>query len=243
MDKDGWATQLGADVWDEQFRVRLEHQLWVLSRDLLAQGQSVNLEWGHWARVERDEKRLGASSPGGGSQLHYLKVPLEALIERAECRNVSGEWTASPMTALTLKNGQRFLSLPTRRRSCCSTRRFSKVDLVELVSAAEAASSRCRRAVPQPRRVGDGGQYFPNVRGAPGRDPSNCLTPIAPSSGSRELEHPVGPRSALRAGGLRSPVAKAVATSEAPGRTTEARGAHSFRISPCQRPFGTGMVP
>src|SRR5665811_2586165 len=51
LDKDGWATQLGADLWDEEFRVRLEHQLWVLSQDLLARGQSVILEWGHWARV------------------------------------------------------------------------------------------------------------------------------------------------------------------------------------------------
>src|SRR5437667_4757169 len=51
LDKDGWATQLGADVWDEEFRVRLEHQLWVLSQDLLAQGQSVILEWGHERHV------------------------------------------------------------------------------------------------------------------------------------------------------------------------------------------------
>src|SRR5207245_4041905 len=66
LDKDGWVTQLGADVWDEEFRVRVEHQLWVLSQDLLAQGQSVILEWGHWARVERDEKRLGARALGVG---------------------------------------------------------------------------------------------------------------------------------------------------------------------------------
>ena len=98
LDKDGWATQLGADLWDEEFRVRLEHQLWVLSQDLLAQGQSVILEWGHWARVERDEKRLGARALGVGVELHYLDAPLEELIERAERRNASGEWTASPMT-------------------------------------------------------------------------------------------------------------------------------------------------
>ena len=47
LDKDGWATQLGADVWDEEFRVRLEHQLWALTQDLLARGQSVILERGH----------------------------------------------------------------------------------------------------------------------------------------------------------------------------------------------------
>src|SRR5271165_6519535 len=98
LDKDGWVTQLGGDVWDDGFRVRLERQLWVLTQDLLAQGLSVILEWGHWARAERDEKRLGARALGVGVELHYLDVPLEDLIERAERRNASGEWTASPMT-------------------------------------------------------------------------------------------------------------------------------------------------
>src|ERR1700736_6827793 len=83
LDKDGWATQLGADLWDEEFRVRLEHQLWILSQDLLAQGQSVILEWGHWALVERDEIRLGARALGGGGGLHYLDVPLAELFVRA----------------------------------------------------------------------------------------------------------------------------------------------------------------
>jgi predicted kinase len=98
LDKDGWATQLGADLWDDEFRIRLEQQLWLLSQDLLARGQSVILEWGHWARVERDEKRLGARTLGVGVELHYLDAPLEALIERAERRNVLGEWTVSPIT-------------------------------------------------------------------------------------------------------------------------------------------------
>jgi predicted kinase len=98
LDKDGWVTRLGADLWDEEFRVRLEDQLWVLSQDLLARGQSVILEWGHWARVERDEKRLGARALGVGVELRYLDAPLEELIERAEHRNASVEWTAAPMT-------------------------------------------------------------------------------------------------------------------------------------------------
>src|SRR3977135_4070837 len=98
LDKDEGVTHLGADVWDEEFRVRLERQLWSLSQDLLGQGQSVILEWGHWARVERDEKRLGARALRVGVELHYVDVPLEELIERAERRNASGEWTASPIT-------------------------------------------------------------------------------------------------------------------------------------------------
>ena len=94
LDKNQWVAQLGHDV----FRVLLERQLWDLTQELLAQGQSVILEWGHWARVERDEKRLAARALGVGVELHYLDVPLEELIERAERRNASGEWTASPMT-------------------------------------------------------------------------------------------------------------------------------------------------
>jgi predicted kinase len=98
LNKDDWAIQLGADLWDEVFRVRLEHQLWVLSQELLVRGLSVILEWGHWARVERDEKRLAARALGVGVELHYLDAPLEELIERAERRNASGEWTGAPIT-------------------------------------------------------------------------------------------------------------------------------------------------
>ncbi len=98
LDKDAWVTQLGADLWDDEFRVRLEHQLWVLTQELLARGQSVILEWGHWARVERDEKRLEARALGVGVELHYIHAPLEQLIERAERRNASIEWTTAPMT-------------------------------------------------------------------------------------------------------------------------------------------------
>ncbi len=89
---------MGRDVWDDEFRVRLEAQLWSLTQELLANGQSVILEWGHWARVERDEKRLGARALGVGVELHYLEAPLEELIERAHRRTASGEWGAAPMT-------------------------------------------------------------------------------------------------------------------------------------------------
>jgi predicted kinase len=98
LNKDEWTSELGHDVWDDEFRGRLERQLWALTQNLLAHGQSVILEWGHWAREERDEKRLGARALGVGVELHYLDAPLEELIERAERRNVSGEWTASPIT-------------------------------------------------------------------------------------------------------------------------------------------------
>ena len=112
LDKDEWVNRLGADLWDEEFRGRLEHQLWVLTQDLLARGQSVILEWGHWARDERDEKRLGARALGVGVELHYLDVPTEELIERAARRNASGEWTAAPMTRAHFETWQTVFQPP-----------------------------------------------------------------------------------------------------------------------------------
>jgi predicted kinase len=98
LDTDTWVTQLGRDVWEDEFRVRVERLLWDLAQELLGRGQSVILEWGHWARVERDEKRLGARALGAAVELHYLSAPLEELVQRAERRSTSGEWTAAPMT-------------------------------------------------------------------------------------------------------------------------------------------------
>ena len=98
LTKDDWVAGLGHDLWDSEFRVRLEAELWALTRELLAHDQSVILEWGHWARAERDEKRLAARALGVGVELHYLDVPLEELIARVERRTASGEWTAAPIT-------------------------------------------------------------------------------------------------------------------------------------------------
>ena len=98
LDKDEWVTQLGHDVWDDEVRVRVERQLWALTQELLARGQSVILEWGHWARAERDEKRLGARALGVGVELHVLEAPLDELLERANRRTEAGAWRAAPMT-------------------------------------------------------------------------------------------------------------------------------------------------
>ena len=90
LDKDGWVTQLGADLWDEEFRARLERQLWVLSQDLLTRGQSGILECGQWARVERNEKRLGARARGGGVEGKYRGGAVRGGVEGGDRRNGAG---------------------------------------------------------------------------------------------------------------------------------------------------------
>jgi predicted kinase len=57
----------------------------------------VILEWGHWARAERDEKRLGARALGVGVELHVLDAPLAELARRAALRNGTDAWRAAPM--------------------------------------------------------------------------------------------------------------------------------------------------
>src|SRR3954452_286567 len=112
LDKDEWTARLGHDVWDDDFRVRLERQLWGLTQELLARGQSVILEWGHWARVERDEKRLGARALGVAVELHHLDSPLEELIERAARRTATGEGTAATMTRAHFEKWARIFQPP-----------------------------------------------------------------------------------------------------------------------------------
>lgn len=82
---------------------RVEELMWALGRKLLAQGVSVILDFGFWAREQREEKRQEAASLGAGFQLHYLDVPLEELKRRISLRNQgSGEdvFHAIPMEDL-----------------------------------------------------------------------------------------------------------------------------------------------
>lgn len=95
---DEWMAHLGINLHDEAMRDRLERLLWQLAQDLLRLGQSVILECGFWARVERDEKRLGARALGAGVELYYLDVPIEELWRRIEQRNAESTVGSVPIT-------------------------------------------------------------------------------------------------------------------------------------------------
>jgi predicted kinase len=89
---------LGVGLWDDEFRGRLEAQIWRLAQELLAKGQSVVLDYGYWTRSERDEKRLFARSLGVKVELHYLDASIDVLEQRLEKRNLSAEWRELPIT-------------------------------------------------------------------------------------------------------------------------------------------------
>ena len=90
LDPDAWESALGVDPFDEGFQARLEAAFWELAQRLLVLGTSVVLEWGFWARSERDEKREAARTLGVTVELRFLDVPYEELVRRVEARHVAG---------------------------------------------------------------------------------------------------------------------------------------------------------
>ena len=86
---DEWIISRGGELWDTNLRSRIEELQWKLAQNLLALGHTVVIEWGTWARSERDTLRLGAQAIGASVELHFLDAPLTALMERV--RERSGE--------------------------------------------------------------------------------------------------------------------------------------------------------
>ena len=90
LNPDEWKRALAADPFDEHFRVGLEGQFWGLTQRLLALGTSVILEWGFWARSERDEMREVARSLGVAVELRFLDAPYNELVRRVVARHSAG---------------------------------------------------------------------------------------------------------------------------------------------------------
>src|SRR6476620_8620153 len=90
LNPDEWESALGVDPFDEGFQARLETEFWELTQRLLVLGTSVVLEWGFWARSERDEKREAARALGVAVELRLLDAPYAELVRRAVDRQAAG---------------------------------------------------------------------------------------------------------------------------------------------------------
>jgi predicted kinase len=88
LSPDEWMAALAIDVYDETARTRIEALQWQLAQRLLALRGTVIIEWGTWARSERDTLRLGARALGANVELHYLAATLDILFERAQRRGL-----------------------------------------------------------------------------------------------------------------------------------------------------------
>lgn len=97
LTKDEWLWALGSSPWDAPARDRVEHQLWRLGQEVLRLGLDVVLDFGLWARAERDEMRSVARGLGAQIELHHLDVPVDELWRRIEERNTRPPWDRHPI--------------------------------------------------------------------------------------------------------------------------------------------------
>lgn len=88
MCPDDWLDALGVNLWDAAARERVEALQWTLTRDLLALGVTVIIEWGTWGRSERDTLRDGARALRARVELVLLDVAPQELWRRVQARSL-----------------------------------------------------------------------------------------------------------------------------------------------------------
>ncbi len=88
---DEWQVRLfGQDAVDPQHNARhslIEGLQWEVAERALALGTSVILDFGFWAREEREDFRSRAKQLGASSEVHFLDVPSDELLRRLAYRN------------------------------------------------------------------------------------------------------------------------------------------------------------
>jgi predicted kinase len=88
---DEWQLRLfGQDATDPQHDARhstIERLQWEVAERALALGIDVILDFGFWAREEREDFRARAKRLGASSELHFLDVPGDELLRRLARRN------------------------------------------------------------------------------------------------------------------------------------------------------------
>ena len=88
---DEWHIGLfGQDAEEPEHDARhslIEAILWNIAGRVLELGTNVILDYGFWAREEREDYRLRAKQLGASSEVHYLDVPEDELLRRLEQRN------------------------------------------------------------------------------------------------------------------------------------------------------------
>ena len=88
---DEWQIRLfGQDAEEPEHDARhslIEAMLWNIASRALELGTNVILDFGFWAREEREDYRSRAKHLGASSEVHYLDVSEAELLRRLEERN------------------------------------------------------------------------------------------------------------------------------------------------------------
>jgi len=88
---DEWHVLLfGQDAEEPEHDARhrlIEAMLWKIASRALELGANVILDFGFWAREEREDYRLRAKQLGASSEVHFLDVSEDELLRRLDERN------------------------------------------------------------------------------------------------------------------------------------------------------------
>jgi predicted kinase len=88
---DEWQIRLfGQDAEEPEHDARhslIEAMLWNIASKALELGTNVILDFGFWAREEREDYRSRAKQLGASSEVHFLDVPEDELKRRLAIRN------------------------------------------------------------------------------------------------------------------------------------------------------------
>lgn len=139
MCPDEWMQSMNVSLWDEPMRARLEAVQWDEARRTLLAGGDVVIEWGTWAREERDVLHDWCRANDIAVSLIHLDVARDELARRLLARNEEpgetaidaasiDEWIAGPWQPPTADELARYdpfdVSLPRY-----TTRRWSTTDI------------------------------------------------------------------------------------------------------------------
>ncbi len=114
---DEWHTRLfGYDVEEDEHDTRhglIELLLWGIAARVLVLGVNVILDFGFWAKSERDDYRARAAQLGASSEIHFMNVAEDVLLERLAKRNTQLSQGATYIPEAKLRQWIAFFQPPT----------------------------------------------------------------------------------------------------------------------------------
>ena len=114
---DEWHVLLfGQDAKEPDHDARhslIESLLWKVAGRALELGANVILDFGFWAREEREDYRLRAKQLGASSEVHFLDVSEDELLRRLEERNSQPSHVSFYISVEMMKPWIEFFQRPT----------------------------------------------------------------------------------------------------------------------------------
>ncbi len=114
---DEWQVRLfGQDAEEPEHDARhslIETLLWKIASRALVLGTNVILDYGFWAREDREDFRWRAKQLGASSEVHFLDAPEEELMQRLAVRNSQDAQESFHIPEKAIKQWTAFFQRPT----------------------------------------------------------------------------------------------------------------------------------